>query len=89
MVDNNAAAGLFAGGLIMAFGFEVLEHIAIIGSGKGGYTTELNRVSYNGYPAKLDLRKWHEGQPLKGVSLSEDEARALYESLKTIFAEGE
>ena len=73
----------------MAFGFEVLDHIAIIGSSKGGYTTELNRVSYNGYPAKLDLRKWHEGQPLKGISLSEEEARSLYESLAKILGKGE
>lgn len=67
------------------FDFEIEERIAVLSEGAAGYSTELNRVSYNGYPAKLDLRKWHEGQPLKGVSLSDDEARRLYDALAEYF----
>lgn len=67
------------------FDFEVTEHIAVLSESAAGYSTELNRVSYNGYPAKLDLRKWHDGQPLKGVSLSDDEARRLYDALAEVF----
>ena len=63
------------------FDFAVTEHIAVLSS-SGEYTTELNRVSFNGYPAKLDLRKWKDGQPLKGVTLSDDEARNLLEALQ-------
>ena len=67
------------------FDFEVTEPIAVLSSTAAGYSTELNRVSYNGYPAKLDLRKWHDGQPLKGVSLTDEEARTLYAALAEIF----
>lgn len=63
------------------FEHEITERIAVISS-NAGYTLELNRVSYNGYPAKLDLRKWKDGQPLKGVTLSDDEARSLLEALQ-------
>lgn len=41
-------------------------------------------MAYNGYPAKLDLRKWKDGQPLKGVTLSDDEARSLLEALQKV-----
>ncbi|MBR4908266.1 MAG: hypothetical protein IKZ43_04555 [Acidaminococcaceae bacterium] len=63
------------------FNFEITEHIAVLGN-SGDYSTELNRVSFNGYPAKLDLRKWKDGQPLKGVTLSNDEARILLAALQ-------
>ena len=64
------------------FGFEITERIAVLSQGKGGYTTEINKVSFNGYPAKLDLRRWREGQPLRGLSLSTDEARVLRDALQ-------
>lgn len=63
------------------FDFEVTERIAVLDS-SGAYTTELNMVAYNGYPAKLDLRKWRDGQPLKGITLTEDEARKLLAALQ-------
>ena len=65
------------------FEFEVIEKIATLSS-SGDYTTELNRVSFNGYPAKLDLRKWKDGKPLKGITLKDDEAYSLLTALKTI-----
>lgn len=70
------------------FEHEITERIAVISGNKAGYTLELNRVSYNGYPAKLDLRKWKDGQPLKGVTLSDDEARSLLEALQGLDLEG-
>ena len=66
------------------FEHEITERIAVISKNNAGYTLELNRVSYNGYPAKLDLRKWKDGQPLKGVTLSDDEARSLLEALQKV-----
>lgn len=68
------------------FDFEITERIATINS-SGDYTTELNRVSFNGYPAKLDLRKWKDGKPLKGITLTEDEARSLFEALRGVVGE--
>ena len=63
------------------FNFEIEEHIAVLGS-SGDYILELTKTSFNGYPAKLDLRKWWNGQPLKGVTLSNDEARILLAALQ-------
>lgn len=40
-----------------AFNYEIVEHIATL-SQSGDTTKELNRVSYNGSPAKYDLRSW-------------------------------
>lgn len=68
-----------------AFDFEITEHIATL-STNAGYSLELNRVAYNGYPAKLDLRKWKDGQPLKGVTLSDEEAAALFKALQQMEA---
>ena len=60
--------------------FEVTERIAVLSS-KGGYTTELNKVSFNGAAAKLDLRRWRDGKPMKGIALTPEEARALRDAL--------
>lgn len=70
------------------FDFEITERIAVLSS-NSTYSTELNRVSFNGYPAKLDLRRWKDGQPLKGVQLTDDEARSLIAALLGLdFGEG-
>lgn len=61
--------------------FKVVERFAVISSNAAGYTLELNKVSYHGNPAKLDLRKWKDGQPMKGVTLSDAEACKLREAL--------
>jgi len=61
--------------------FKVVERIAVINGNSAGYTLELNKVSYHGNPAKLDLRKWKDGQPLKGVTLSDADASKLREAL--------
>lgn len=40
-----------------AFNYEIVEHIATL-SQNGDTSKELNRVNYNGSPAKYDLRSW-------------------------------
>lgn len=40
-----------------AFNYEIVEHIATLSQG-GDTSKELNRASYNGSPAKYDLRSW-------------------------------
>lgn len=60
--------------------FEIREHIATIAEYAGGeYALELNYISFNGQPAKYDLRKWDKkaARMLKGVTLSEEEAEAV------------
>lgn len=69
-----------------AFNYEIVEHIATL-SENGGTTKELNRVAYNGSPAKYDLRSWRrtdgEEKLLKGLTLTDEEARALKEALNS------
>lgn len=65
--------------------FKIEEHIATISIGNHN-TLELNRVSFNDYPAKLDLRRWgtnHDGEriPYKGIQLNENEFNALKKTL--------
>lgn len=67
------------------FVFDILEHIAEIGSNRQGYK-QLNVVSWNKAPARLDLRSWRtdengEQQPNKGITLTDAEAQALYNAL--------
>lgn len=69
-----------------AFSYEIVEPIAVL-SQSGETTKELNRVSYNGSPAKYDLRSWRrtdgEEKLLKGLTLTEEEATALKAALNS------
>lgn len=60
--------------------FEIVQHLADIGN------KELNIVKWANNEPKLDLRKWREDdnklcQPLRGVTLSDEEAKELYKAL--------
>ena len=65
------------------FSYEVTERIAVISrSDDGNHTLELNRISYSGRPAKLDLRRWsyapgEEPRMHKGITLTDKEAAEL------------
>ena len=53
-----------------------------------GYTKELRVVSWNDGAPKLDLHEWTpEGRCCKGVTLTDDEGRALLQGLTEYFAE--
>lgn len=67
--------------------FEIEEEIGVLSESSKGWTKEFNKVSWNGGVAKYDLRDWdpnHEKMG-KGVTLTEDEAKSLYEILKGVF----
>lgn len=69
--------------------YEIKEHIATIAEhGGGDYAVELNFISFNGAPAKYDLRKWDKrgNRMLKGVTLSREEAEAVAAALCGHFA---
>ena len=67
---------------------EITKEIAVLSENDRGYTKEANLVSWNGNTAKLDIREWHPNHERcgKGVTLTEDEGRKLYEALKTIYS---
>ena len=67
---------------------EVIKKIAVLNGSEAGYTKELNLVSWNGREPKYDLRTWSpEGIALKGLTLTEEEAKELYKALGDMFAE--
>ncbi len=68
----------------------VRKQLGVLSENMKGYTTEANIVSWNGYPAKLDIRQWtpETHRPMKGLNLTEHEARRLFEALKICFENG-
>lgn len=69
------------------FNYEITERIAVL-SQSGDTSKELNKVSYNGQPAKYDLRSWRrtdgEEKLLKGLTLTEEEMEALKQAIATL-----
>ena len=66
--------------------YEIKEKVGVIAESSKGWKKELNLISWNGKEAKYDLREWapdHEKMG-KGVTLSNDELKALKELLNSI-----
>ena len=66
--------------------FEIVEEIGVLSENSKGWRKELNRVSWNGGEAKIDLRDWspeHEKMG-KGITLTDEEAKQLYLLLSQI-----
>lgn len=58
---------------------KIVESFGVLSQGKGGWTTELNLVSWGGRGAKYDIRSWsadHEKMS-KGITLTKDELKEL------------
>lgn len=70
-----------------SFNYEIVEHIAVL-SQSGNTSKELNKVSYNGSPAKYDLRSWKredgEEKLLKGLTLTGEEMEVLKAALASL-----
>lgn len=74
---------------------DIHEHIGVIystirGRKQGdGWTKEVNLVSWNGNPAKIDIRDWDEDHERcgKGITLTKAEAQELVAILTDYFAE--
>lgn len=61
------------------FSFTIEKNIGVISTSKSGWTTELNLISWNGRPAKYDIRPWapnHEKMG-KGIGLTKEELLEL------------
>ena len=67
---------------------EVIKKIALISGTETGFRKELNFISWNGKEPKIDLRKWSpQGIALRGLTLTEDEAKDLQKVLNDMFSE--
>ncbi len=67
--------------------YEIQKQFGEISSSAKGWSREVNLVSWNGAGAKYDIRDWapdHEKMG-KGITLTETEAKKLYEILAGIF----
>ena len=66
--------------------FEIMEHIGVLDTydnREQAWTKEVNIVSWNGGPAKIDIRDWsadHERMS-RGITLTEEQAKKLTKSL--------
>lgn len=68
--------------------YEIIKEIATL-SETETTSKRLTLTSWRGGPAKLDIRTWaKDGRPLKGCTLTDDEARKLMETLKDFFDGG-
>ena len=63
--------------------FEIEHNIACLSEEKGGWTKELNLVSWNGNDAKYDIRSWSEDHQKmgKGITLTKEELHTLKDIL--------
>jgi hypothetical protein len=66
--------------------FDIKEEIGTLSESAKGWKKELNLISWNDAAPKYDIRDWspdHEKMG-KGITLSADEAKSLYDLLKGI-----
>lgn len=67
--------------------FEIVKHLGVISVNDLGWQKELNLVAWNDKPAKLDIREWNQDHDrmCRGITLTEEEASALFSSLGAHF----
>lgn len=68
------------------FSFSIEQNLGQISEGKGGWSMELNLVSWGGRPAKYDIRSWsgdHEKMG-KGLTFTKEELISLKNLLNSI-----
>ena len=66
--------------------FEITKSIGVLSEGTKGWKKELNLVSWNDRPAKIDIRDWDETHEKmgKGVTFTIDEFKTLIDLAKEI-----
>ena len=63
------------------FKFSIVRHIGVLSEGMKGWKKEVNLVSWNDRPPKLDFREWDENHAKmsRGITLNVEEAATLRE----------
>lgn len=64
--------------------FEIVEHLATLGTSNSNWTLELNKVSWNDRQPVYDLRSWNSEHTKcsKGTTLNEEEYANLCNFMK-------
>lgn len=69
----------------MAFKFEIESRIDVIAT-NNDYAKEVNLISWNDRKPVIDIRSWRGERPLKGITVTKEEAAILIELLKKAIA---
>ena len=66
------------------FRYEIVEHLGVVDTPREGWTKEVNIVSWNGAPAKIDIRDWDSthDRMSRGITLTEEQACKVCDILK-------
>ncbi|MCL5458986.1 YdbC family protein [Loigolactobacillus coryniformis] len=69
--------------------FTIEETIGVLSTSKSGWMRELNLVSWNGRPAKFDLRDWSPDHSKmgKGLTLTNEEIEQLRQLLDSMISD--
>jgi len=61
------------------FKYEIEKQLGVLSTSRQGWTKEVNVISWNGRPEKIDIREWspEHDKMSKGLSLTEDEMDEL------------
>lgn len=67
--------------------YEITQSIACLSEEKGGWTKELNLISWNGNAPKYDIRSWSSDHSKmgKGITLTKEELLQLSSVLEELF----
>lgn len=67
----------------MEINYEIIKHVAVL-SQRNKWTLELNLIKWGENSPKLDIRTWNEDHSKcgKGITLTDEEARALISKLQ-------
>lgn len=59
--------------------FEITNHFGVLSEGTKGWKKEVNMVSWNDRPAKIDIRDWDEKHEKmgKGITMTTEELQTL------------
>jgi hypothetical protein len=68
------------------FRFSIVRHIGVLAEGTKGWKKEVNLVSWNDRPPKLDLREWDENhvKMTRGITLNAEESGILRELIADV-----
>ncbi|WP_077391675.1 YdbC family protein [Mobilibacterium timonense] len=61
------------------FKYEIKEYLGVLSTSRQGWNKEVNVISWNGRPEKIDIREWspEHDKMSKGLSLTADEMDEL------------
>ncbi len=61
------------------FKYEIKKQLGVLSTSRQGWTKEVNVISWNDRPSKIDIREWspEHDKMSKGLSLTEDEMDTL------------